>query len=387
MKRLSAHYLFDGINLIKFGVLEIDDDGTILSVSKAADNLKEISGLSFYNGILMPGMINMHCHLELSDLHKAIPENTGLSGFIAMVNNLKSINKAETKLKSIEKADNTMYVSGIASVADVCNSDISLNTKLKSNIYYHNFIECIGIRKSDIFKKLTDCKLLLDKFNNAGLSTSLTPHAIYSLHPELFKTILDLNNNIFSLHFFESNQERELYNGVENSLLSFLNNIDYDYKIPDIGLSLSDLKNSMKNANMVLVHNVDLQEDICYSMYSSENVFPCLCPNSNIFISDKIPDIDNLMKLSNNIVVGTDSLASNHNLSLIAELYSISKFYPDIPIVELLKWVSSNGAKALGLQQKFGNFTIGTKPGVVLLSNIDLKKLSITPKTYSRRII
>lgn len=386
MKRLAAHYLFDGIKLIKFGVLEIDNDGTIISVSNASENIKEVSGLSFFNGILMPGMINMHCHLEFSDLQNALAENTGLAGFITSINQLKSTRTQALNFVAMRNADSLMYDSGVVAVADTCNTDLSIDVKAKSKIYYHSFIECLGIIENEINERLTECTQILEKFKDAGLSASISPHAIYSLHPGLFQRILQLGNTIFSLHLFESHEENELYSGSHNQLFNTLKGIYNKYCVPNINSAVCELRESKSKAK-IFVHNVDVPAGFYESIYNSETVFPCLCPNSNLFISNRLPDINKLRDLSDNIVVGTDSLASNRKLSLISELYSISNFCPDIALVEMLRWVTSNGAKALGLQQKFGSFAVGTKPGVVLLSNIDLQKLSLTDETYSKQLV
>jgi aminodeoxyfutalosine deaminase len=386
MKRLAAHYLFDGNELIKYGVIELDNNGTILSVSKESENVIEKSGLSFYNGILIPGMINMHCHLELAGMKKSIPENTGLAGFISSIINFRLSGKPTFNEIAMKKADSLMYSSGIVAVADICNTDLSINVKLNSKLYYHNFIECMGISENQLVERFFDCSQTINKFKNLGLSASITPHAIYSLHPDLFKRVLEIDNDSLSLHIFESSEESNLYSGADNKLFRTLKDIENRFVVPDINNSIAELV-KCKSKSKILVHNVDVPISIANTIYCSETVFPCLCPNSNLFISNKLPDIEKLMSLNENIVVGTDSLASNHELSLISELYSISIYYPDINLVEMLKWVTSNGARALGVQQKFGSFTIGTKPGVVLLSNLDLQSLSFTKETYSKRII
>ena len=66
------------------------------------------------------------------------------------------------------------------------------------------------------------------------------------------------------------------------------------------------------------------------------------------------------------IVFGTDSLASNHQLSLAAEMRTIRDNFPSVKIEQLLGWATINGAKALQLDNILGSFEKGKKPGVVL---------------------
>jgi cytosine/adenosine deaminase-related metal-dependent hydrolase len=82
MRRLSAHYIFPvDTPPLKNGVIEIDDDGTILNIIDTHGKNKESAGTEFYNGILVPGFINTHCHLELSYLKGKITPQKGLASF------------------------------------------------------------------------------------------------------------------------------------------------------------------------------------------------------------------------------------------------------------------------------------------------------------------
>jgi imidazolonepropionase-like amidohydrolase len=67
------------------------------------------------------------------------------------------------------------------------------------------------------------------------------------------------------------------------------------------------------------------------------------------------------------MVIGTDSLASNHVLSIAAELATILRHFPHIEIAELLQWATLNGAKALGLDHMLGSFEPGKTPGVLVI--------------------
>ena len=69
------------------------------------------------------------------------------------------------------------------------------------------------------------------------------------------------------------------------------------------------------------------------------------------------------------IVVGTDSLASNNQLNIVAELKTIRKNFPHISIAELLQWATVNGAKALNVEGFIGSFRKGRRPGIVLIGN------------------
>jgi cytosine/adenosine deaminase-related metal-dependent hydrolase len=103
-------------------------------------------------------------------------------------------------------------------------------------------------------------------------------------------------------------------------------------------------------------------------------LFFCFCPNANTYIGNPLPDIDLLRQYKAAITIGTDSLASNHQLSILAELQTISQHYPNIETRELLQWATWNGAQALQLHDVIGSFEIGKKPGVLVVSE-DLSRV------------
>ena len=84
---------------------------------------------------------------------------------------------------------------------------------------------------------------------------------------------------------------------------------------------------------------------------------------------------------------GTDSLSSNLQLSMVKEIHCIQGHFPHIPLEEILKWCCLNGACAVGAEKRFGSFTPGKKPGIVLIDNINWEKMELTKESKSRRII
>ncbi len=94
-------------------------------------------------------------------------------------------------------------------------------------------------------------------------------------------------------------------------------------------------------------------------------IYYCICINANLYIENTLPPIDMLVEQKANIVLGTDSYASNHQLSVWAEIKSICKNHPGIELEKILGWATINGARALGLENKLGSFEKGKTPGVI----------------------
>ncbi|RYZ46146.1 MAG: hypothetical protein EOO14_24930 [Chitinophagaceae bacterium] len=97
--------------------------------------------------------------------------------------------------------------------------------------------------------------------------------------------------------------------------------------------------------------------------------FFCLCVNANQYIEASLPPVEMLRQQGCNLVLGSDSLASNWSLNILDEIQTIRQSFPGIPLEEILTWATSNGAKALGMESLLGSFEKGKRPGVVLLAD------------------
>ena len=98
--------------------------------------------------------------------------------------------------------------------------------------------------------------------------------------------------------------------------------------------------------------------------------FLAVCPLSNLFIHNMLPPIPVMRESGIPICVGTDSLSSNDELDMVAELYTLQEAFPEVPLGELLRWACLNGARFLGKEAVLGSIEAGKKPGLVLVSEI-----------------
>ena len=145
IKKISAHYIFPvSSKPIKNGIISIDENGKILKIENPKGNFKEIANLEFYNGILVPGFVNTHCHTELSHLKEKIREKTGLPDFVSQISKIR-VSKEEIIKKAIKTANQTMEFEGIVAVGDISNTNYSFETKKNSKIKYHTFLEVFSM--------------------------------------------------------------------------------------------------------------------------------------------------------------------------------------------------------------------------------------------------
>jgi len=390
MRKLSANYIFDGKGkFFKNGILHLDDNGKVLQFIDTKGELQEENQLEYYNGIITPGFVNAHCHLELSSLKGKLSQKKGLPNFINEIITLKQ----NLQTSDIEKADKLMQNNGIVAVGDISNSDISFKTKQKSKIKYHTFIELIAPDNNKAYEALDYGKTLKNKADNFNLKSSLVPHATYSVSQKVLQLITEIaydENSIISFHNQETESENQLFLEAKGELLETLKNINEYYKNfkPTYFNSLPSTMVHLPKCNKtILVHNTFTNaKDIKWVKDYTEHAFWCLCPNANLYIEDKLPDINLLKNSDIKICLGTDSFASNTNLSILDEMKTISNNF-EIDLSDLLKWATINGAEALDLHFKIGSFDEGKTPGVNLIENVDLKNLKLKEESFIRVLV
>ena len=373
-RKLKADKIFDGYKYIHNRVLIVSKDGLIEDLVPAENAGDDVE---FFNGILCPGFINCHCHLELSHMKGLIPEKTGLVDFVFKVVTERHSSHEEI-LDAIEKAENQMLNSGIVAVGDICNNSLTIHQKQKKGLQYYNFIEASGWLPSVSKTRFERAKNLFDEFSMSNAQCSIVPHAPYSVSENLWKEIEPyFENRIVTIHNQETAFEDKFFQTGKGDFTRMyeLMKIDNTHHQPSKKSSLQSYFTKLEKAkNIILVHNTfTKQEDIDYiklqthpdSYRDKLQTFICLCVNANKFIEDAFPPIEMFRKNNCTIVLGTDSLASNWSLSIFEEIKTIQKNFPSIPLEEILKWATSNGAKALQLDHKLGSIERGKKPGIV----------------------
>ena len=391
MKRFTAQYIITNTGpSLKRAVITAEDDGTIISVEETTGDLQEKHSTEFYNGIIIPGFVNCHCHLELSHMKGSSSKGMGLGSFIEQVRSSRDKNKDKI-LSSAYSADYSLFKEGIVLCADVCNTSDSFKIKKESRISYLNLLEVFGLDPDKAGKRIDEILNVAKISREMDLPFSLVPHSAYSMSLTLFRLLRNetLNNRITSIHFMETDGEETF---LKNQTGSLMTSYQRSGLIPP-GLETAKshaevvLNEVTKSGNLILVHNTFADINTIRLVMERGNLFWCLCPNSNLYIENRIPPLNLLIEEGCEIVIGTDSLASNNNLSILEELKTLQFNFPDTPVEDLLYWATLNGAKALGEEKRFGSIETGKKPGLLLLENVDLQNMKLLPESFVTRLI
>ena len=397
MRKLSAHYIFTGSGevLVK-GIILLNDDGIVSEVIDTNGELDEIAGLEFYSGVLTPGFVNAHCHLELSHLRGIFPEKTGLPGFLNNVVNHRNVEEKKVTEAAL-KADFELWKNGIVAVGDVSNTNTTFPLKSKSKIAYHTFIEALGFSPQRAKKAFEWARHCFNEAQALGLAVSVVPHAPYSISKELFQKIGEFavdHRSVISMHSQECSGEDNLYQSGNGAIARHLTenlNIDLSNFRPTGKSALESVINWLPADNkLLLVHNIRTDQkdiDLIEKTRGLSKTWFVLCPDSNLYIEDRLPDIELFRKNNLQICIGTDSLSSNRKLSILEEMKTIQNHFPAIPFSEMVTWATRNGAEALEISDWAGTIEKGKKPGINLITGLDMQHLQILPHSKVKRLI
>jgi len=393
MRHLSADYIFSGTSApVMNGVITVDEKGKIVEL--AGEHPLPTEKIEYYKGILCPGFVNVHCHLELSHLKGLIPPKTGLPEFIINLQKLRNNFSPEIIASQIANAEQEMLDNGIVAVGDISNNHSTVAQKQQQKLRYYQFIETFGFEASRADSVFETANALQNKFKESipGLPCSIVPHAPYSVSELLFhKIALHNESDILTIHNQESAEENLLYINKQGKFTELLRHygIDIsDWKPTGLNALPSVIRHFPAHKKILLVHNTYTGvNDIETAESHSRNIWWCFCPNANLYIEGQLPDVGLFVSKGVKITIGTDSYASNTSLSVLEELKTISHRFPAISLETLLMWATRNGADLLGFQKELGTFEIGKTPGINLIENIDLKTLRLTKDSRVRKLI
>lgn len=371
MRFITASQIFDGQKFLqKDTAIVVDEKNCFVETVSSASI--DTGKLEKHEGIITPGFVNAHCHLELSHLYNHISQRTGFVGFAKELMTKRFSFSQETIGEAMLSAEAQMWDNGIVAVGDISNAADSFSYKDQSEMIYHTFVELIALNPDMAEKVISAGKELQTKIKNH--SSSLVPHAPYSVSLELMREIAKASkeNLPLTIHNQESKAENEFFESGTGRVLELYAhlNIDISYYKPSGKTSLQTYLPSLPSGrNLILVHNTfSSQADIEFAKKLSKKLYWCLCPNANLYIENAMPDVNLLRAQNCKIVMGTDSLASNHSLSILDELNVLMREFDLKNTEEVLTWATSNGAEALEIKDRVGGFIKGKNAGLNLIS-------------------
>ena len=240
-------------------------------------------GIETITGLLTPGFVNCHCHLELSHMKGLLPEKAGLVDFLlAVIRGRGAGQPRDTEgddarmqedtvriRAAIAEAEGSMLRNGIVAVGDICNTSLTLPQKAEGHLYYHNFIETMGFIEQSAPDRFGAAVKVFQEFAEAYSlpieANSLAPHAPYSVSPGLFQLIANFpGNHLLTIHNQETAAENQFCQEGQGDFLRLYQGLGLDtsfFKGTGKRSLASFLPYFYRNQTILLVHNVDTQEE------------------------------------------------------------------------------------------------------------------------------
>ena len=392
MRKLTADYIFPVVGApVRQGVVVVDEAGSVLSVDAREEH--DPATLEVHKGVIVPGFVNTHCHLELSHMKGRVDTGTGLLPFLQQVVKFRDIPMEEI-LDAIDRADKEMYEEGIVAVGDISNKTDTAARKTESPIRYYTFVEMFDFLQDtmagqtfDNYKEVYDAQAA----GNGNKKTAV-PHAPYTVSPTLFEKINALNpdtDSTVSIHNQETVHENQFFLTKEGGFVDFYNAFGFSVEQlkptgqPSIYYAMQHMNPACRT---LFVHNtMTTAEDIQAAQAWSDKVYWATCANANLYIENRLPDYKAFLDNGARMTIGTDSLTSNWQLSVLEEMKAIAKYQSYVPFETLLQWATLNGAEALGYEAELGSIEPGKAPGLNLLSMDESLKLEAS--TQVQRLV
>ena len=335
------------IDVRKFDEIKKDNAGQIVDLGEQA---------------LLPGLINAHCHLDYSCLRGKIPPQKSFAGWIRAINAEKAKLSPKDYLSSINEgfAEATRF--GTTTVANL-TAFPDLVPQIASPIRTWWFAELIDVRAPEQASELVD--LAIESLKPAP-TWGLAPHALFTASKNLYERCEEIarrENVLLTTHLAESREEMEMFRDASGPLYEFLKSIgrpmnDCGNETP-LELFLGALDRRALS-HWIVAHLNELTESDFELLENAKGQFHIVhCPRSHDHFKHSQFPFERPHSLGFNICLGTDSLASNENLSLFAEMPAFQRSEPGISPDEILKMVTVNPATALHREKMIGRIRPG----------------------------
>jgi cytosine/adenosine deaminase-related metal-dependent hydrolase len=355
----------------------VDGSGTIVALGLRAEMKSAFASLpeERAEGVLLPGLVNAHAHLDLSILAGRLSGGQGLAAWAMQVGRAAAAFSAEQRCDAARRAALAAVAAGTAAVGDVGNTLLAVPALAGAGLAGVFFHELLGSREAATGDALADAEREHRKFLQAGpwpknLARVPAPHALYSAGPDLLRRIFISaagTGHSTSIHVAEDEDEILLLRDGTGRWAQVLASLQVPAGTRTPGLGpvayLESLGAFAGDRPPLLVHMVCASaQDIALAHKHRAPVV--LCPRSNLHIGGRLPDVRALLAADVMLALGTDSLGSSPDLSLWGEMAALASHFPDLAPEVWLAAATAGGAAALGLPA-LGALAPGKRPGLI----------------------
>ncbi len=309
-------------------------------------------------GLLLPGLVNAHVHLELD--RPLVPGGRGLVEWVLALRG-RGAPPGDGSGPAREAR-----AFGTALVCDVSNGGHTapaLRAAGLAGVVQH---EVLGLGRDTLPARLAVAERASRV--EGPITVRPSPHATYSTHPELIRAAARPGGAPATIHLGEDPDERRFLERGEGSFAALLDTFGVDWRHlapPGCGPVEWLDRLGVLGPDLLLVHGVDL-DDADRARIAARGATVVLCPRSNLHVGGWLPDVPALLAAGVRIALGTDSLASVPDLDLLAEVHLLCAAFPSVPEGVFWRAATAGGADALR-RPGYGRIAVGASPGLWLL--------------------
>jgi aminodeoxyfutalosine deaminase len=315
--------------------------------------------------VLLPGLINAHCHLDYTCLRGQIPPKKSFADWIRSINAEKAKLSAQAYLASITEGFAEAKRFGTTTIANL-TAFPELIPQLAPPIRTWWFAELIDVRSPERANELVDRAIgALKQARDSSGGLGLAPHALFTASTNLYRRceeIAQRENILLTTHLAESREEMSMFRDGAGPLYDFMRSIGrpiddcgHDTSLALFVSAIGAPGGRALPVGWIVAHLNELAKSDFELLEAFRGKFHVVhSPRSHDYFAHSAFAFERLRDLGFNICLGTDSLASNENLSLFAEMRAFRCSVPAVSPKEALEMVTVNGGRALGRQQTIG---------------------------------
>jgi cytosine/adenosine deaminase-related metal-dependent hydrolase len=321
------------------------------------------------DAIILPGLVNAHCHLDYTGMAGLWPPTKKFTDWIPRMLAAKAEWSYSDYARSWISGAKMLLESGTTSVADIEAAPELLPDVWESTpLRVISFLEMTGVRsKREPADILNEAIAKISTLPHPRCTTALSPHAPYSTSPELLRLCAGAARERkwpIAIHVAESEQEYEMFFHGRGEMFDWLKRNGRDNSDCGRGTPLQLLERAgLIHKNLLAIHANYLDEtDI--GLLATGGVSVVHCPRSHAYFQHRPFRLDKLLESNVNVCLGTDSLATvarsdkqNLELNLFQEMQTLARSQPELSSATILKMATANGARALGLAGKIGELS------------------------------
>lgn len=369
---LKANYVIPSPSKVIEGGRVVIEGSKIVDVGPPQTCRARGKEVDFGTAAIIPGLINAHTHLELTDLEGKIPPPKGFTHWLRQMVAFRMEAPHRDLSHAVERGVKLSLEAGTTTVADIANTNDSFEVLPRLPIRKRVFKELIALDPGRVASVLEEAIRTLSRFPRDGLSyVGLSPHAPYTACEKLYKgsALFSKGQDILlTTHVSESEEELEFLTSGTGSLATMLRAYGFldGWTAPGrTPIAFLQEIGAMTSPWLLAHCNYVRDEEVRIIKDSASSVV--YCPGSHRYFGHKRHPFPKLLNEGVNVALGTDSLASNQTLSILDEMRYVSASYKEVDPREILAMATLRGARAVGLEGRVGRLSVGLEADVAII--------------------